>query len=56
MVLGVGYLAGNVLGGVFAQWAAFDGLAIQTIILAVVGLAAVAALPADRRPGRSGVT
>jgi len=54
--LGVGYLAGNVLGGVFAQWAAFDGLAIQTIILAAVGLVAVAALPADPGLGRSGVT
>ena len=56
VVLGLGYLAGNVLGGVFAQWAAFDGLAIQTIILAAVGLASVAALPADGRPGSSSVT
>ena len=56
VVLGVGYLAGSVLGGVFAQWAAFDGLAIQTIILAAVGLVSVAALPAGPGPGRSGVT
>jgi MFS family permease len=45
VVLGVGYLAGNLLGGVFAQWAAFDGLALLTILLAAVGLASVATLP-----------
>lgn len=54
VVLGVGYLAGNLLGGVVAQWAAFDGLAVLTIILAAVGLASVAALP--RRPHSSAVT
>jgi MFS family permease len=45
VVLGVGYLAGTLLGGVSAQWAAFDGLAIQTIVLAAVGLATIAVLP-----------
>jgi MFS family permease len=50
VVLGAGYLAGNVLGGVFAQWAAFDGLAVQTIVLPAVGLASVATLPANHRP------
>ncbi|ROO52021.1 MFS transporter [Micromonospora sp. Llam0] len=52
VVLGLGYLAGNLLGGVFAQSTAFDGLAIQTIILAAVGLVSVATLPPGRsRPG-----
>jgi MFS family permease len=45
VVLGVGYLAGTLLGGVFAAWAAFDGLAVQTILLAAVGLAAIVVLP-----------
>ena len=45
VVLGVGYLLGNVLGGAFAQWRAFDGLALLTAILAAVGLASVAILP-----------
>jgi MFS family permease len=48
VVLGVGYLVGNVLGGAFAQWAAFDGLATLTIILAAVGLASIATLPTGR--------
>jgi MFS family permease len=45
VVLGVGYLAGTLLGGVFAGWAAFDGLAVQTILLAAVGLVAIVLLP-----------
>jgi MFS family permease len=49
VVLGVGYLVGNVLGGAFAQWRAFDGLALLTAILAAVGLASVAVLPAGSR-------
>jgi MFS family permease len=57
VVLGVGYLAGNLLGGVFAQWAAFDGLALLTILLAAVGLAPVATLPGlPHRSGSSSVT
>jgi MFS family permease len=57
VVLGVGYLAGNLLGGVFAQWAAFDGLALLTILLVAVGLAPVATLPGlPHRSGSSSVT
>jgi MFS family permease len=57
VVLAMGYLMGNVLGGAFAQWAAFDGLAALTIILAAVGLASVAMLPAGKpRPDTSTVT
>jgi predicted MFS family arabinose efflux permease len=48
VVFGVGYLAGSLLGGVFAEWAAFDGLAVQTILLAGVGLASVVVLPDGR--------
>lgn len=57
VVLGLGYLAGSVLGGVFAAWLAFDGLAVLTILLAVIGLASVVAMiildrgdPALHRP------
>lgn len=49
VVLGVGYLLGNVLGGAFAQWLAFDGLALLTILLAVVGAASVTVLIATTR-------
>ncbi len=42
VILGLGYLIGNVLGGVFARWLAFDGLAILTIGLAVVAMVSVA--------------
>jgi MFS family permease len=48
VVLGVGYLAGTLLGGVFAGWAAFDGLAVQTVVLAAAGLVSIAVMPADR--------
>ncbi|WJL94254.1 MFS transporter [Microbacterium sp. ET2] len=41
VVVGAGYLLGNVLGGVFAEWLLFDGLAILTIGLAVVALASI---------------
>jgi MFS family permease len=53
VVLGVGYLLGNVLGGVFAQWAAFDGLALLTVILAGVAAVSVAALPAGSPRARA---
>lgn len=49
VVLGAGYLAGNVLGGVFAQWLAFDGLAVLTILLAVVGVASITMMAATDR-------
>jgi MFS family permease len=52
VVLGVGYLVGNVAGGAFAQWLAFDGLAVLTILLAVVGLCSVAALILTTRGAR----
>ncbi len=37
-------MIGNVLGGVFAQVAYFDGLAYLTILLAVVAMGAIATL------------
>ncbi len=48
VILGVGQLIGNVLGGIAAQAAYFDGLAYLTILLAVVALAAVSALMATQ--------
>lgn len=44
VILGVGQLLGNVLGGVVAQDAYFDGLAALTILLAVVAIGAVTLL------------
>lgn len=41
VVLGVGYLLGNLLGGVFAQWLAFDGLGLLTILLAIIALTTI---------------
>ncbi|WP_144833367.1 MFS transporter [Microbacterium sp. BH-3-3-3] len=41
VVVGAGYLLGNVLGGVFAEWLLFDGLALLTIGLAGVALLSV---------------
>ncbi|MEO7016758.1 MAG: MFS transporter [Leifsonia sp.] len=41
VVLSIGYLLGNVLGGLFATWWAFDGLAVLTIALAVAGMVSV---------------
>jgi MFS family permease len=53
VILGVGQLIGNVLGGIAAQVAYFDGLAYLTILLAVVALAAVTLLlVAERRQQR----
>lgn len=49
VVLGLGYLLGNVLGGAFAQWLAFDGLAVLTILLALVGAASVTVMIATTR-------
>ena len=42
VMLGVGQLAGAALGGVFAQFAYFDGLAYLTIMLASAAMGAVA--------------
>lgn len=44
VVVGAGYLLGNILGGVFAQWRLFDGLAILTILLAGVALISIAVM------------
>lgn len=41
VVLGLGYLSGNLLGGLFAGWLAFDGLALLTILLGGIALASV---------------
>ncbi|MEV8273558.1 MFS transporter [Microbacterium sp. NPDC077184] len=41
VVVGAGYLLGNVLGGAFAEWLLFDGLAILTILLAVIALISI---------------
>jgi len=49
VILGVGQLIGNVLGGVFAQAAYFDGLASLTILLAVVAMGAVMLLLVTER-------
>ncbi|MDN5822592.1 MAG: MFS transporter, partial [Brachybacterium sp.] len=55
VALGIGYLAGNVLGGVFATWLAFDGLALLTILFAVFAIGSVlVAMRVEKRvsPGR----
>lgn len=44
VVVGAGYLLGNVLGGVFAEWFLFDGLALLTIGLAIVALVSITAM------------
>jgi MFS family permease len=44
LVLGLGYLLGNFLGGVAAQAAYFDGLAYLTMILAAVGIVSLGVL------------
>ncbi|WP_218869839.1 MFS transporter [Microbacterium sp. AK009] len=49
VVVGAGYLLGNVLGGVFAEWLLFDGLAILTIGLAVVAMASIAVMAVIER-------
>ncbi|MEI3867632.1 MFS transporter [Microbacterium sp. CCNWLW134] len=59
VVVGAGYLLGNVLGGVFAEWLLFDGLAILTIGLAIVAMASILVMAVVERrmvPRASGVT
>lgn len=52
VMLGVGQLIGTGLGGLFAQFAYFDGLAYLTIILASTGMGAIAlSLLVQRRDG-----
>jgi MFS family permease len=51
LVLGLGYLLGNLLGGVAAQMAYFDGLAYLTIALAAVGMLSLGVLLSARRGG-----
>lgn len=57
VVVGAGYLLGNVLGGVFAEWLLFDGLAVLTIGLGAIALMSIAAMSVvekrrDRLAGR----
>ncbi len=54
VVVGAGYLLGNVLGGVFAEWLLFDGLALLTMALAVVALVAIAAMAVVEKRPRAG--
>lgn len=50
VVLGLGYLSGTVLGGLFAGWLAFDGLALLTVLLGVIALLSVVlVIRIDRR-------
>jgi len=49
LVLGLGYLLGNFLGGVAAQAAYFDGLAYLTMILAAVGMLSLGVLVLAQR-------
>lgn len=44
VVVGAGYVLGNVLGGAFAQWLLFDGLALLTIGLAAIALVSIGAM------------
>lgn len=44
VVVGAGYLLGNVLGGAFAEWRLFEGLAILTILLAAVAMVSIAVM------------
>lgn len=54
VALGIGYLAGNVLGGVFAQWLAFDGLAWLTVLFAVFAIGSVlVAMRTEKRAAAS---
>ncbi|MEV7756454.1 MFS transporter [Microbacterium sp. NPDC089180] len=46
VVVGAGYLLGNLLGGVFAQWLLFDGLALLTIGLAAIALVSITTMSA----------
>ncbi|MDN3497154.1 MFS transporter [Planococcus sp. APC 4015] len=49
VVVGAGYLLGNILGGVFAEWRLFEGLAVLTILLAAVALVSIAVMYAIER-------
>lgn len=55
VVVGAGYLLGNVLGGVFAEWLLFDGLALLTIGLAAIALMSITAMAVVER-GRPSTT
>lgn len=44
VVVGAGYLLGNILGGVFAEWRLFEGLAILTMLLAAIALISIAVM------------
>jgi MFS family permease len=49
VILGIGQFLGNGLGAIFAQFLAFDGLALLTILLAAITLAALATLLVHER-------
>jgi hypothetical protein len=44
VILGIGYLLGNLLGGIFAQIGYFDGLALVTVLLVGIGMASIGSL------------
>jgi MFS family permease len=44
VILGIGYLLGNFLGGIFAQVAYFDGLALLTVIFVLIGMVSIGSL------------
>lgn len=44
VVVGAGYLLGNILGGLLAEWLLFDGLALLTIGLAIIALVSIAVM------------
>lgn len=52
VVVGAGYLLGNVLGGAFAEWLLFDGLALLTIGLAAAALVSIAAMAVVEKRSR----
>lgn len=53
VMLGIGQLAGAALGGLFAQFAYFDGLAYLTILLASAAMGAVALAMVVQRESRA---
>jgi len=55
VILGIGYLLGNLLGGIFAQIAYFDGLALLTVLFVLIGMVSLGSLCiVQRKNQRSG--
>ncbi|GAC1358012.1 MAG: hypothetical protein NVSMB38_40850 [Ktedonobacteraceae bacterium] len=44
VILGIGYLLGNLLGSIFAQIAYFDGLALLTVLFVLIGMVSLGSL------------